>query len=57
MFWSFGETVPGSFIRVRKGDEIEFHLSNYPSSKMPHNIDLHAVTGPGGGAVSSISKV
>jgi nitrite reductase (NO-forming) len=55
VFWSFGETVPGSFIRVRKGDEIEFHLSNHPSSKMPHNIDLHAVTGPGGGAVSSFT--
>ena len=55
VFWSFGETVPGSFIRVRRGDEIEFHLSNHPSSKMPHNIDLHAVTGPGGGAVSSFT--
>lgn len=55
VFWSFGETVPGSFIRVRTGDEIEFHLSNHPSSKMPHNIDLHAVTGPGGGAVSSFT--
>lgn len=55
VFWSFGETVPGSFIRVRAGDEIEFHLSNHPSSKMPHNIDLHAVTGPGGGAVSSFT--
>lgn len=55
VYWSFGGTVPGSFIRVRSGDEIEFHLSNHPSSKMPHNIDLHAVTGPGGGAVSSFT--
>ncbi|MDC2887987.1 hypothetical protein [Psychrosphaera algicola] len=46
VFWSFGDTVRSSFIRVREGDEIEFHLSNHPSSKMPHNIDLHAVTGP-----------
>src|SRR5262249_37807114 len=23
---------------------------NMPDSKLPHNIDLHAVTGPGGGA-------
>jgi nitrite reductase (NO-forming) len=37
-------------LRVRAGDEVEFHLNNHPSSKMPHNIDLHAVTGPGGGA-------
>ncbi len=55
MFWTFDSTVPGSFIRVREGDEIEFHLSNHPSSKMPHNIDLHAVTGPGGGATSSFT--
>lgn len=54
-FWSFGDSVPGSFIRVREGDEIEFHLNNHPSSKMPHNIDLHAVTGPGGGAASSFT--
>ena len=49
-YWTFGGTVPGSFIRVREGDEIEFHLNNHPASKMPHNIDLHAVTGPGGGS-------
>ena len=55
VYWSFDGTVPGSFIRVREGDEIEFHLSNHPSSKMPHNIDLHAVTGPGGGAVASFT--
>ena len=46
----FGGTVPGSFIRTRVGDEVEFHLMNHPDSKNPHNIDLHAVTGPGGGA-------
>lgn len=55
-FWTFDGTVPGSFIRVREGDEIEFHLSNHPDSKMPHNIDLHAVTGPGGGAASSFTS-
>ncbi len=54
-FWTFGGTVPGRFIRVREGDEVEFHLSNHPSSKMPHNIDLHAVTGPGGGAAASFT--
>ena len=54
-FWTFGGTVPGSFIRVREGDTIEFHLDNHPTSKMPHNIDLHAVTGPGGGAESSFT--
>jgi nitrite reductase (NO-forming) len=53
--WTFGGTVPGSFIRVRQGDTVEFHLKNHPDSKMPHNIDLHGVTGPGGGAASSFT--
>lgn len=54
-FWTFGGQVPGKFIRVRVGDLVEFHLKNDPSSKLPHNIDLHAVTGPGGGAVSTFT--
>jgi len=54
-FWTFGGTVPGKFIRVRQGDTVEFHLKNAPDSKMPHNIDLHGVTGPGGGAASSFT--
>ena len=52
-FWTFGGKVPGKFIRVRQGDTVEFHLMNHPDSRFPHNIDLHAVTGPGGGAASS----
>jgi nitrite reductase (NO-forming) len=54
-FWTFGGEVPGKFIRIRQGDTVEFHLQNHPDSKMPHNIDLHAVTGPGGGAASSFT--
>jgi nitrite reductase (NO-forming) len=50
VFWTFGGTVPGSFIRIREGDYVEFHLKNHPDNKLPHNIDLHAVTGQGGGA-------
>jgi len=55
MYWTFGGQVPGQFMRIREGDEVEFNLSNSPNSKMPHNIDLHAVTGPGGGAASSFT--
>ena len=54
-FWTFGGTVPGPFIRIREGDDVEFNLHNHPSSKMPHNIDLHAVTGQGGGAGASLT--
>jgi nitrite reductase (NO-forming) len=55
MMWTFGGTVPGSFIRVREGDQVEMHLTNSKTSTMPHNIDLHAVTGPGGGAAASLT--
>lgn len=54
MYWTFGGTVPGSFIRARVGDEIDVTLKNHPDNKLPHNIDLHAVTGEGGGAASSL---
>ena len=54
-FWTFGGSVPGKFIRIRENDEVEFHLMNHPDSKNPHNIDLHAVTGPGGGASASFT--
>lgn len=49
-FWTFGGKVPGKFVRVRQGDLVDFTLKNAPDSKVPHNIDFHAVTGPGGGA-------
>lgn len=54
-FWTFGGSVPGKFIRVREGDEVEFHLKNDENSVVPHNIDMHAVTGPGGGAKSTFT--
>ena len=55
MFWTFGGSVPGNFLRVREGDLVEFHLRNHESSIVPHNIDLHAVTGPGGGAKATFT--
>jgi nitrite reductase (NO-forming) len=54
-FWTFGGSVPGPMIRVRRGDVVELHLMNHPDNTMPHNIDLHAVTGPGGGASSTFT--
>ncbi|MCR4322583.1 MAG: multicopper oxidase domain-containing protein [Candidatus Azambacteria bacterium] len=50
-YWTYNKQVPGPFLRVREGDVVEIALSNHPSSLHSHNIDLHAVTGPGGGAV------
>jgi nitrite reductase (NO-forming) len=54
-FWSFNGTVPGPMIRVRVGDTVELHLKNHTDSTFPHNIDLHAVNGPGGGAGSTLA--
>ncbi|HEX6030648.1 MAG TPA: copper-containing nitrite reductase, partial [Tepidiformaceae bacterium] len=48
--WTFNGSIPGPMIRVRVGDTVEIHLKNSPDSTMSHNIDLHAVNGPGGGA-------
>jgi nitrite reductase (NO-forming) len=49
-FWGFNKTVPGPMIRVMLGDTVEIHLKNHKDSKESHNIDFHAITGPGGGA-------
>ncbi len=55
LYWTFNETVPGPFLRVREGDTVEITLANDPSSGHDHSIDLHAVNGPGGGA--SVTQV
>src|SRR5262249_54145034 len=49
-FWTFNGTVPGPFVRVRVGDAVQIRLKNAGTSTRPHSVDLHAVTGPGGGA-------
>jgi len=49
-FWTFDGKVPGPFHRVRVGDTVEVYLKNNEDSWYAHNIDLHAVNGPGGGA-------
>ena len=49
-YWTFNQKVPGPFVRVRVGDTVEVALKNHDDSAMMHNVDFHAVTGPGGGA-------
>lgn len=50
-YWTFNGTVPGPMLRVRVGDSVRLTLSNNPENIHHHSIDLHATTGPGGGAV------
>ena len=54
-YWTFDGDVPGRMIRVREGDTVEVEFSNNPSSTVPHNVDFHAATGPGGGAEASFT--
>jgi nitrite reductase (NO-forming) len=51
-YWTFDGTVPGPMIRGMVGDTVDFFLTNPADSTMPHDVDFHAVTGPGGGSVS-----
>ena len=48
--WTFNGTVPGPMIRVMEGDTVVINLTNNLHNEEPHNIDLHASMGPGGGA-------
>jgi nitrite reductase (NO-forming) len=50
-YFTFDGKLPGPMIRVRVGDTVDMRIHNDTSSQMVHSIDLHAVTGPGGGAV------
>lgn len=49
-YWTYGDEVPGPMMRIKEGDTVEFTLSNDKTSLHTHSIDLHAVTGPGGGS-------
>ena len=46
--------TPGPMIRARVGDVMRFTVTNPEGNTMPHNVDLHAVTGQGGGAANTV---
>ena len=53
--WTFNDHAPGPFLRARVGDTLEVTVTNNDPSGMPHNLDFHAVSGPGGGgAVTTV---
>ncbi|OVE84263.1 copper-containing nitrite reductase [Natronolimnobius baerhuensis] len=50
-FMTFEGQVPGPMVRVREGDTVNLTFRVPEESNMyAHNIDFHAVYGPGGGA-------
>jgi len=53
-YWTFDGTVPGPFLRVKEGDTVQLTIYNDATSLHHHSIDLHAVTGPGGGAAATV---
>jgi nitrite reductase (NO-forming) len=52
-YWTYGQKVPGPFVRVRVGDTVEVTLTNQSDSSERHSVDFHAATGPGGGAAAT----
>jgi len=54
-YWTFNKVVPGPFLRIQVGDQVEVYLKNAADSTTTHSVDFHAVTGPGGGAASTQS--
>lgn len=50
--WTFDGKIPGPMLRVQEGDHVDFTLHNPEDSHLPHDVDFHAVTGPGGGAAA-----
>ncbi|WP_436925267.1 copper-containing nitrite reductase [Halosimplex amylolyticum] len=53
-YMTFDGQIPGPMIRARVGDTVDLTITNAEDNRMPHNIDLHAVRGPGGGAEATM---
>lgn len=49
-YMTFDGQVPGPMLRMRVDDTMEIRIHNEIESLLQHSIDLHAVTGPGGGS-------
>lgn len=54
-FMTYNGQVPGPLVRVRQGDTVNLTFKNPTENRMPHCVDFHAVYGPGGGAVDTMT--
>ncbi|WP_144905526.1 copper-containing nitrite reductase [Halobellus captivus] len=54
-YMTYNGQVPGPFIRVRQGDTVNLTFENDEANSLPHNVDFHAVAGPGGGAEATMT--
>ena len=55
-YWTFNGKLPGPLVRVRVGDTVEVTMHNPADSTTMHNVDFHAVTGPGGGGAATVAE-
>ena len=55
-FMTFEGRIPGPMIRLRQGDTVSFTMENVPENKRPHNVDMHAIHGTGGGSVATTAQ-
>ena len=54
-YMTYNGQVPGPLVRVRQGDTVNLTFKNPTENRMPHCVDFHAVYGPGGGAVDTMT--
>jgi nitrite reductase (NO-forming) len=54
-FMTYNGQVPGPMVRVREGDTVDLTFENPEENQLPHNVDFHAVAGPGGGAEATMT--
>ena len=52
-FMTWNGQVPGPMIRVRQGDTVKLTIKNAKTNTRPHNVDMHAIYGTGGGSAST----
>lgn len=52
-FMTWDGQVPGPMIRVRQGDTVTLAVVADKHNLQPHNVDMHAIYGSGGGAVAT----
>ncbi len=53
-FMTWDGQVPGPMIRVRQGDTVKLTIKSAKTNMRPHNLDMHAVYGTGGGSAATM---
>jgi len=54
-YMTYNGQVPGPMVRVRQGDTVNLTFESPEENVLPHNVDFHAVHGPGGGAEATMT--